>query len=373
MGIAIPNFGLRTLADLGAFTPQQAVQGMQQTFMPQTLADIAKFAQQRDYQGAASAAFTGGAPDIAEKLLGASDDQRDKIAQTASSFAQSASTPQAWQNADRALKSMYGPNASMGPFENRATMVAGGLTGEQQIQNEQKARDLAIAQQNADTDRQRVQAMTTMLTPDALSLAASQYLAGDKSAATGYARNPVTRAQIMNEVARQASLQGMDGPAIAAQISAFGGNQAAQRAAGTRAAQVGIASNEADKMADLALTASANMPRGSFVPWNRAMQAVQSHTSSPELAKFVTATTSLVNAYARAVTPVGAPTDSTRAHAFEMLSTAQSPEAYAASIQQMKQEMKAALEAPADVSESLKANVTGGGDSGAPADPLGIR
>jgi hypothetical protein len=162
----------------------------------------------------------------------------------------------------------------------------------------------------------------------------------------------------------------MNGPAIAAEISAYGGNVAAQRSAGTRAAQVGMAASEADKMADIALEASQAVPRGALRPWNALTNAVRTGTSSPEMAAFVTATTSLVNAYARAVSPLGAPTDAMRQHAEEMLNTAQSPQAYQAVIGQMKKEMEAALNAPAEISNQLKRQITNPGVE-APAAPSG--
>lgn len=211
----------------------------------------------------------------------------------------------------------------------------------------------------------------SILSPEALDLAATQYLAGDKSAITGYARSPTMRAQLANAVAIKADQMGMDGKALAAEISAYGGNVAAQRAAGTRAAQVGMAASEANQMADIALDASKAVPRGNLVPWTTMTNAVATGTSSPEMAQFVTATTSLVNAYARAVSPLGAPTDAMRAHAEQMLNTAQGPEAYAAVIAQMKKEMEAALNAPAEISSSLKTSITGppsGADQGPPAD-----
>jgi hypothetical protein len=197
------------------------------------------------------------------------------------------------------------------------------------------------------------------LSPEALDILSTQYLAGDKSAIQGFSRNATMRSQIANAIAAKANAMGMDGKAIAADISAYGGNVAAQRAAGTRAAQVGMAASEADKMADIALQASDAVPRGAVVPWNALQNAVRTGTSSPEMAAFVTATTSLVNAYARAVSPLGAPTDAMRQHAEQMLNTAQSPEAYKAVIMQMKREMDAALNAPAEISNQLKSNITG--------------
>ncbi|MGN6768277.1 MAG: glycoside hydrolase family 73 protein [Rhizobiaceae bacterium] len=197
------------------------------------------------------------------------------------------------------------------------------------------------------------------LSDEALDIISSQYLAGDKTAIQGFARNATARTQLANAIAAKADSMGMDGKAIAAEVSAYGGNVAAQRAAGTRAAQVGMAASEANQMADIALDASRAVPRGSLMAWNGLQNAVRTGTSSPEMAAFVTATTSLVNAYARAISPLGAPTDAMRKHAEDMLNTAQSPQAYEAVIDQMKREMVAALNAPSHISEGLKKQITG--------------
>ncbi len=209
----------------------------------------------------------------------------------------------------------------------------------------------------------------TLLSPDAVDLITDQVIAGDMSAMTGYARNPVMKAQIVNALADKVNAQGGDGAALAANAAAYMGDKAAQRSAGTRAAQVGMAASEANQMADIALEASKEVPRSDFVPWNRAVQSFQTGTSSPEVARLVTATTSLVNAYARAVSPLGAPTDAMRQHAEEMLNRAQGQEAYAAVIDQMHQEMEAALNAPAEIRQNLIDRGLGKG-SGSDAPPV---
>jgi hypothetical protein len=61
--------------------------------------------------------------------------------------------------------------------------------------------------------------------------------------------------------------------------------------------------------------------------------------SDPNLAAFVAANNTLVNDYAKAVTPAGVPTDSQRAHAEQMLNTAQSPEAYEKVVNMMHNEI----------------------------------
>ena len=84
------------------------------------------------------------------------------------------------------------------------------------------------------------------------------------------------------------------------------------------------------------------------------VQAYQTGTSSPELARFVAATNSLVNSYVRAVSPSGVPTDSMREHAYSMLNSAQSPKAYSAVTSIMQDEMKAAMAAPDQVRTGSK-------------------
>jgi hypothetical protein len=142
MGISIPNFSLRSLADYGAFTPQQWVQGAQQTFMPQTLAELGTQAAQGDYAGAARTAFAGGNPDVGEKMIDFGNDQRDKMAKFASSIAQQATTPVAWQNAGKAFQAQF-PGAVWPSFDQRDAVVASGIAPEDQITNRFKQAELA--------------------------------------------------------------------------------------------------------------------------------------------------------------------------------------------------------------------------------------
>ncbi len=63
---------------------------------------------------------------------------------------------------------------------------------------------------------------------------------------------------------------------------------------------------------------------------------VQANTGDPALKQFVAANNTIINTFARAISPTGSPTVSDKEHAREMLSTADSPEAYAAVLQQMQ-------------------------------------
>jgi hypothetical protein len=89
------------------------------------------------------------------------------------------------------------------------------------------------------------------------------------------------------------------------------------------------------------------------VPINQLSQYLGKQSSYPELAAFAQANESLVNGYVRAISPTGVPTDLVRKHAYNALTTAQGPEAYAAVLEVMQKEMQAALNAPDQVRAQL--------------------
>jgi hypothetical protein len=105
----------------------------------------------------------------------------------------------------------------------------------------------------------------TLLSPEALDLLAGQYLTGDKSAVVGFARSPAMKTQLTNAIAAKAKEMGMDGNADrGCRSRPTAATSAAQRAAGTRAAQVGMAASEANQMADIALEASKTVARAAI-------------------------------------------------------------------------------------------------------------
>jgi len=167
------------------------------------------------------------------------------------------------------------------------------------------------------------------------------------------------------------------------EIAANRVDYAANRAGATTAArqQAGIdrAVIEAQNTFPLAEQASAAVPRGKWVPLNRAELAIKSGTSDPALAQFVVANQGAVNAYAAAMGR-GSPVTTVHAqqHAEELLRTASSHEAYAAALHQMQKEMEAARKAPVQVQQDIRNRVTGqqpqgGGSSNLPATPAVVR
>jgi hypothetical protein len=210
------------------------------------------------------------------------------------------------------------------------------------------------------------------LPDDTTKAMAAQYLAGDRTVMQNLGRGAQGAANIVKlrtEIYHQANSAGLDGRGIVDNFNEQAGALAGQRTVGTRAANISLAANEANNMIPIAVAASEAVPRTQYVPVNKAIQMVQTGSSSPELARFVAATNSLVNAYVRAVSPSGVPTDSMREHAYSMLNSAQSHDAYVAVTKIMQDEMKAALTAPGQVQKELRRSPEAGAQEAPAAAP----
>jgi len=127
------------------------------------------------------------------------------------------------------------------------------------------------------------------------------------------------------------------------------GLSAEARTAGSMTTRVENAVNELTQTIPLALQSSRNLPRGTFVPFNRLYQAWQAGTSDPAYNDFITRNLAVVNAYARAMNPQGIPRIAERAenHALGILSTATSQQAYEVQLRALWAEAQASKKATA--------------------------
>lgn len=192
---------------------------------------------------------------------------------------------------------------------------------------------------------------------DTLTAMAEQYLAGDKSVFQNLGRGAQGAANVValrQRVAEVAKEVGMTPDQIALAQAEFMGQGAAQRTLGTRTANFGLAEKEALEMAGLVRDTSAVVARTTFMPINKAIIAYNDQTGDPETRAFGAALNSFINAYARAVSPVGTPTVSDKDHARAMLSRADSHKALLAIMDQLEREMKAAEKAPGAVRDQLR-------------------
>lgn len=204
---------------------------------------------------------------------------------------------------------------------------------------------------------------------------AERVLAGDTRALIGLGRGAQgaeNLTKIQGIVAAKAKERGMDASDILAKASENAGITAQQRTFGTQTAKMAVNATEAGGAIELGRAASAAVPRTNWVPVNRAIQAYQSGTSDPALAKFGAANLAIINTYARAINPNGVGTVHDKEHAERLLSTATGPEAYSAILDQMNAEIdiahKAAPKAKKELEELRKGGKTQPSDA-APAKP----
>lgn len=112
------------------------------------------------------------------------------------------------------------------------------------------------------------------------------------------------------------------------------------RVAAGVAGKVAYAENEIEQTIPLVREASAKLPRGQFVPWNKLKQMGQEADSNPDLAEFKMYMTSLSNAYDMLAARGGTDAEK-RAHGRANFETAKSPEALEAVLRAVMKEAQA--------------------------------
>jgi hypothetical protein len=205
---------------------------------------------------------------------------------------------------------------------------------------------------------------------DTASFVADQVLAGDSRALIGFGRGAQGAENLIKVralVAQKARAQGLDPTDILNNVAIQSGNTATQRTFGTQTAKMAINATEAQGAIELGRAASAAVPRTNWVPVNKAIQAYQTGTSDPALAKFGAANLAIINTYARAISPTGVPTVNDKVHAEHLLSTATGPDAYKAVLDQMNEEIKIAHAAPAKAKQEIEDIRKGRGTSHDPS------
>jgi hypothetical protein len=210
-----------------------------------------------------------------------------------------------------------------------------------------------------------------------LKFMAQQYLAGDTSVLQNLGRGVQGSRNVVllrKAIRSQAEGLGMNPKEVAQAMAEFQGSKAAQRALGPRSAQSDLAVTEFQKVLPLALAASDAVPRTNWVPVNKALEFYRTQTGSPEQRKFGAALNTVVNVYSRAVSPTGQPTVSDKEHARDILSTADSPEAFRQVTDLLMKEAQAARSAPAEVKRDLREQATGrpAPGEGAPTTPAAL-
>jgi hypothetical protein len=183
-----------------------------------------------------------------------------------------------------------------------------------------------------------------------------------------FAQSGAGKTMYSDIVQRVPQISGGSGEMLANQAQIAEG-KAGARALGTRAANFGLAKAEAYEMADLVTETSKAVGRTDFIPINKAIIAYERNTGDPEVVQYGGALNSFINAYSRAVSPVGQPTVHDKQHAREMLEAAFSHDQVEAAIKQLKREMDAAGRSVGTVRTQQREALTGGLNVGGAAQP----
>ena len=203
---------------------------------------------------------------------------------------------------------------------------------------------------------------------------AEQYRAGDTSVFTNLGRGAQGAQNIIElrkEVARQNAEAGISGADQAMRNAEFFGTKAGQRTLGTRSANIELAATEFDQVLPIVQKASQAVDRTRFPDLNRVMMAAQEKTGDPNVVAFGGGVNTLINLYARAISPTGVPTVSDKDHAREILSRAWTQGQFDAAVGMMKQEIGAALYSPERVRDEMRRRFIGGQGQSSPSASTG--
>lgn len=199
------------------------------------------------------------------------------------------------------------------------------------------------------------------LSGEDLKFMADQYLAGDRTVLQNLGRGAQGSKNLValrNAVRKEAQARGMSGADLAASVAEFEGIKAGERALGSRTAVVGMAGEAASGFAKNAVEASDKVDRTQYPDLNRILEIGRKKSGDPDIVAFAQYNNSLINAYARAVSPTGVPTVSDKDHARETLATAFSKGQYEAGVNAILKEIETEKSAPGKVRKEFRDAVT---------------
>jgi len=196
-----------------------------------------------------------------------------------------------------------------------------------------------------------------LLDDDTVKAMAEQARAGDTSALMNLGRGAqgaTNLAAVRKEIARQNAAEGKTGADQAAANAEFVGEKSGQRTIGTKQANIEMASTEFTKIAPLVVAASDAVDRTKYPAVNRIIEAWRTNTGDENVVKLGQGLNSLVNIYARAISPTGSPTVHDKVEAQNVIQAAWSKGQIKAVVDFMGQEIGAGIEAPSEVKGRMR-------------------
>jgi hypothetical protein len=196
-----------------------------------------------------------------------------------------------------------------------------------------------------------------LLDDETIGAMADQYRAGDTSVLTNLGRGAQGAENIVKlrqAIAKKNAALGEGGVEQAGRNAEFGGVKAAARTVGVKGANIDLAATEFNQVLPIVVEASNAVNRTNYPDLNKIIQAGQERTGDPAIVKFGGGINTLVNIYARAISPQGVGTVADKEHAREILQKAWSQGQFNAAVGMMKQEIDAALQSPGKVRDEQR-------------------
>lgn len=233
------------------------------------------------------------------------------------------------------------------PAQENATFTARyeATTGKQEELNRQNAARIASMKESA----------VDVYPPEVLRGMAQQYLAGDKSVLQNLGRGKAGERAVRDlrgMIATVAKEMKMSPTQIASKLAEYGAFQHGLNVLGGRSANIDTAAAEAANFAEQAVDASNRVPRGSFVPLTKVVQAGQVMTSDPALAYFATKAIGLAGA-AATVAGRGTPNQFLQEEYFHRLATAQDAKSFAETARAILEEARGVSQSTRDVRHEM--------------------
>jgi hypothetical protein len=172
-------------------------------------------------------------------------------------------------------------------------------------------------------------AQGAIATPEEVQFLADQYASGNQAALTR--QSPATRLKVAQALADR----GTNGTDAANNAVDYHGRMSEASAAGRRTGNIDTAVSGAQQIAPMALQASSQVPRSSWLAAAKMQNWLKEQSNDPALAKFQVFNLGLAREYAQAF----GGTVSAQNHAMDALGTAKDQTAYKAAVEALQQEM----------------------------------
>jgi hypothetical protein len=204
---------------------------------------------------------------------------------------------------------------------------------------------------------------------EAIDFRVDRFVAGDKSAASGFGFG-VSGAAARRQFDEALAQRGRDGKIspqdLLTKQAEFKALSSAEQTAGRRSAQADMAAFEARNMLSIVSQTSKKVSRTEYPTINALIEAAQKGTGNTDVIQLGNYITSLINSYTRAINPNGVGTVEDKRAAHDMLDKAYADGQIDAALQAMDYEIQQALTAPGQTMESIRQTWGGGGLSPQP-------